>query len=151
MWKTLSFWSAVEEDRNGISGLQNAAAQGSELYFFLCGFMGRRHISCTLNFLQARMEAGFRRTYSEDWTPQLGMCHRCTQGPASSPRAALLLCPALHPSRSRWAHSVVGSQPSVCLWFTRGRGVCPVSMPGPRAKTTWCGYRKRDVKREEFG
>lgn len=107
----------MEEDRNGISGLQNTAAQGSELYFFLCGFMGRRHISCTLNFLQARTEAGFRRTYSEDWTPQLGMCHRCTQGPASSPSAALLPCPALHPSRSRrhtllWGHILLSASGS---------------------------------------
>lgn len=135
-----------KEDRNRISGLQNATAQGSEFYFLLCGFTGCRHTDFTLNFLQTRMKTGFRQTHSAHWT--------CVSDAPRHQRfplhAALCPCPALHPSRSRWAHSVVGSQPSVCLWFTRGRGVCPVAMPGSRAKTTWCGYL-RDVKREEFG
>lgn len=102
MWKTLSFWKCCGRRQKRNLGAAERNCPGFWAAFLPVWFHGCRHIGCILNFLQTRTEAGFRRTYSEDWTPQLGMCHRCTQGPASSPSPALCPLPALHLSRSRW-------------------------------------------------
>lgn len=81
-----------KEDRNRISGLQNATSQGSEFYFLLCGFTGCRHIDFTLNFLQTRMKTGFRQTYSADWTQHTGHLSQMHPGTSAFPRVLLSAC-----------------------------------------------------------
>lgn len=72
---------------------------GFRIVFLPVGFMGCSHVDFTLNFLQTRMKTGFRQTYSEDWTQQLYMCHRCTQAPALFPECCPLPVPSTSPQQ----------------------------------------------------